>query len=72
MSWAKHSQAAHSYAPALGVFTFAVLLTGLVALLFGPYAYPPHVAVSKRRPDKGRLMLQAMPSDPIVRGVARP
>ena len=39
-------QAAHSYAPALGVFTFAVLLTGLVALLFGPYAYPPHVVVS--------------------------
>ena len=37
-------QMAHSYAPALGVFTFAVLLTGLLALLFGPYAYPPHAA----------------------------
>ncbi len=40
-------QSVHSYAPALCVFTFAVLLTGLVALLFGPYPFPPHGAVSK-------------------------
>ena len=39
-------QAVHSYAPALAVFTFAVLLTGLITLLFGPYPYPPHGAAA--------------------------
>ncbi len=33
--------AVHSYGPALGVFTAAVLGTGLLSLAYGPYTFPP-------------------------------